>query len=127
MALALEAPERCEMRGSPREVRQAVDNLLFNALAHAPAGTQVDVHVHADARRVRVVVRDRGPGVPESARDHIFEPFHRAQPLDADASPGAGLGLAIVRDVARRHGGTAFVDTSDGAGAAVGFELALAS
>lgn len=125
VTFALEAPERCEMRGSPREVRQAVDNLIVNALAHAPAGTQVDVRVRLEGGRVRVIVRDRGPGVPESARDAIFEPFHRAQPLDADASPGAGLGLAIVRDVARRHGGRAFVDAAEGPGAAIAFEIAV--
>jgi signal transduction histidine kinase len=126
VALALDAPARCEMRGSPREVRQAVDNLLVNALAHAPAGTEVGVQVRVEGGRARVLVRDRGPGVPEGARDAIFEPFHRVQPLDADASPGAGLGLAIVRDVARRHGGRAFVDATVGPGAAIGFEIALA-
>ncbi|MFO0681652.1 MAG: HAMP domain-containing sensor histidine kinase [Sandaracinus sp.] len=125
MEIALEAPAECTMRGSPREIRQALDNLLANALEHGPPRTRIDVAVQRAPERVRIVVRDRGPGVPEDAREAIFEPFHRARPLDADARPGAGLGLAIVRDVAQRHGGHAFVERREDAGAAIGLELAL--
>lgn len=126
VTLSAKLPSRCAMRGSPREVRQAIDNLLANALAHAPRETAIDVTVEDGRGRARVVVRDRGPGVPTSEREAIFEPFHRVHPLDGDASPGAGLGLAIVRDVARRHGGHAFVADEPGPGAAIGFEIELA-
>ena len=64
-------------------------------------------------------VLDRGPGVPASEREAIFEPFHRVA-LDR---PGKGLGLAIVRDVAERHGGRAWVEDREGGGAV--FCLAL--
>jgi signal transduction histidine kinase len=67
--------------------------------------------------RARVVVRDGGEGIPEAERTLVFEPFHRGQNRDASVHPrGQGLGLAIVRDVAVRHGGRAYVVEESRAG-----------
>lgn len=113
--------ERCSVTGSPREVRQALDNLLANAIAYAPSKSVVRVHVSASREHVRVVVENDGEGIPENQREAIFEPFHRG-PRSHEG--GQGLGLAIVRDIALRHGGNAFVVPSP-QGVQIAFELAL--
>jgi len=92
----------------PDLVRRALDNLLRNALAFAPAGTQVRVDVRREGTGFAVYVADQGPGVPEEHRPSIFLPFHRVD----RSGPGAGLGLALVRDVAELHGGTASLEPS---------------
>ncbi|AKF08497.1 sensor histidine kinase [Sandaracinus amylolyticus] len=104
---------------APRALRRAIDNLVANALAFAPEGSAVEVHVERDGEAARLRVRDHGPGIPDAQRDAVFQPFHR---LDRSRS-GTGLGLAIVRDVATRHGGRAFARAPDDEGP--GAELVL--
>ena len=104
-------------------VRQALDNLLANAVRHSPAGGAVTVEVTAAAGAggaplVRVTVSDQGPGIPPELRERVFEPFSRGQGV----SGAAGLGLAIVRDVLLGHGGRAYVATT-ARGATVVLEL----
>jgi signal transduction histidine kinase len=104
-------------------VRQALDNLLANAVRHSPAGGAVTVEVVSTAGAggaplVRVTVRDEGPGIPPALREQVFLPFARG----AGRTGAAGLGLAIVRDVLLGHGGRAYV-ASAGPGAAVVLEL----
>ena len=95
----------------------AFTNLIENALAHAPRGSTVEVMLEAPAR---LMVLDRGPGVPEAERELIFERFGRGQ---ASGSSGAGLGLAIVAGIAAAHRGSVRATLRDGGGAA--FELEL--
>jgi two-component system heavy metal sensor histidine kinase CusS len=78
-------------------------NLIDNAATHAPEGSPVRVSVHASDGWVRLAVEDDGAGVEENVRQRMFEPFARGS-LEREAS-GAGLGLAIARDIARAHGG----------------------
>jgi signal transduction histidine kinase len=82
------------MRGDPRLLRRMIRNLLENARRHGAAPIEVQV----TRRALRVC--DGGAGVPESERERIFEPFYRR----ADGQGGAGLGLALVRQIAHRHG-----------------------
>ena len=93
-------------------VRHLVRNLLGNAGRHA-AGSPVSVEVAADGPGVRLRVADRGPGVSESMRESIFEPFRS---FAADGT-GAGLGLYLVRRIARRYGGDAVCLERPGGGA----------
>jgi signal transduction histidine kinase len=89
------------VRGNREWLRRAIENVLRNAVRHAPAGTSVDVALAGESIRVR----DRGPGVPDAALPHLFTPFYR---VDADrerATGGVGLGLAIARRGAELHGG----------------------
>jgi signal transduction histidine kinase len=93
-----------KVAGNPDLLRRAIENVLRNALRHAPPGSAVEMSARADAGRVRVAIADSGPGVPEGELAAIFEPFFRA----ANAAPfaGHGLGLAITRRVAQLYGGT---------------------
>lgn len=95
----------------------ALTNLIENALAHAPPGSLVEVIVEPPAR---VLVLDRGPGVPEAERSMIFERFGRGQ---AAGSTGAGLGLAIVAGIAAAHHGSVWATGRDGGGAAFVLEI----
>ncbi|MCA9719213.1 MAG: HAMP domain-containing histidine kinase [Myxococcales bacterium] len=119
VTLRADGVETAPLRGNPGPLRQAIDNLLSNAIKFSPRGGAVDVSIRDDARRVVVTVADRGPGVAPEHRDSIFAPFHRLQ----RGIEGAGLGLAIVRDVAEAHGGRAWVDAREGGGAA--FHLSI--
>jgi signal transduction histidine kinase len=126
VTFASEVPDALAAKGSPREVRQALDNLLANAIAHTPARSTITLTLERRGPRARVVVRDAGGGIPEAERQLVFEPFHRGASRDASKHPrGQGLGLAIVRDVAVRHGGAAYVVDEPGPGAAIAFELAV--
>ncbi|MGW1181382.1 sensor histidine kinase [Streptomyces drozdowiczii] len=93
-----------EVAGSRGQLARVLGNLLDNAQRHAVRS--VSVTVDADAGGVLVAVTDDGAGVPEAERDRIFERFVRLDEARARDDGGAGLGLAIARDVAARHGGT---------------------
>jgi two-component system, OmpR family, sensor histidine kinase RstB len=91
------------IRGDARLLRRLVRNLLDNARRHG--APPVTVTVSRDGVRAILEVADAGAGVPEAERDQVFTPFHRVGP----ESKGAGLGLALVRQIARAHGGDAVV------------------
>jgi two-component system sensor histidine kinase KdpD len=108
---------------------QLLDNLVDNALKHGGEGGLVEVTAQRRGERIVVAVRDRGPGVPASLGARIFEPFSRGPlPDDSPAAaaatrPGAGVGLALCRAIARVHGGELSVRARHGGGAS--FELSL--
>jgi signal transduction histidine kinase len=87
------------------ETGAAIENVVRNALHHAPRDSSVEVQLVADADRYRLFVRDTGPGVPAHELERIFEPFHRVAPDRARESGGAGLGLAITARVMNAQGG----------------------
>ncbi len=91
------------LRGDPRLLRRLLRNLLENARRHGSPPTQV--RITRDARSATVTIWDSGRGVPEAEFESVFRPFYR--PRDNDGGSGAGLGLALVRQIARRHGGEA--------------------
>jgi two-component system sensor histidine kinase KdpD len=92
---------------------QALGNVLENAALHTPPGTPVHLDAHLDGPDLRVVVADRGPGIPPEARERIFDKFER---LDS-TGPGAGLGLSIARAAVSAQGGQLWVETNPGGGA----------
>ncbi|MDB4972130.1 MAG: sensor histidine kinase [Myxococcaceae bacterium] len=104
--LQLHVPEHVRAALRPLAVRRAVDNLLANALKHARH--TIELELTQRGAQLTIVVRDDGPGIPEAEHELVFEPFHRL----AHDRPGAGLGLTIVREVARAHHGRAFVRPS---------------
>jgi len=109
--------EPTPVRGNPTQLERAVTNLLGNADKFSPSGEPIDVALADRA----VVVRDRGPGIANEDREHVFDRFYRSSA--ARSEPGSGLGLAIVRQIAEQHGGTVTVSEAPGGGAAVGFTV----
>ncbi len=99
------------IRGHADAIERALRNLAENALTHTPPGTAVELAVTANGR---ISVLDRGPGVPEAEREHIFKRFWRR---DRRGSGHAGLGLAIVARIVEMHGATITVDSRPGGGA----------
>jgi len=97
------------VRGDALLLRQAIDNLLRNALDFAPAGSSIDITVTAGHGSAQVEVRDRGPGIPAYARERIFERFY-SLPRPASGRKSTGLGLNFVREVAELHGGRIEID-----------------
>ncbi len=92
--------------GSARLLRRMVRNLLENAVRHGAPPLEIILAHAGAAPGVTMTVRDHGPGVPSSERERVFEPFYR--PVgSAEAQGSWGLGLSIVRQIARRHGGEA--------------------
>ena len=108
--------------GDPRLLRRMVRNLLDNARRYG-GGSAVEAHVEGDATGAVLRVADRGPGVPEAERERIFEPFYRAAGWREGPEGGVGLGLALVRQIARHHGGDARYVPREGGGSC--FEVRL--
>ena len=100
----------------PDLLARAVSNLVSNAIKYSPAGTEVSVSVRAEPQYVCIEVADGGPGIPPSDLDRIFEKFYRVPRVEDADTPGTGLGLALVREVAELHGGTVSVASTAGAG-----------
>jgi signal transduction histidine kinase len=92
------------INGDPIALRRLVNNLLDNAVKF---GACARARVYRDADGAVIEVDDDGPGIPDCERERVFEPFHRGEPSRSRATGGAGLGLAVVRSVARAHGGDA--------------------
>ncbi|GGT36114.1 sensor histidine kinase [Streptomyces chromofuscus] len=121
--VAVEA-ESLEVAGSRGQLGRVLANLLDNAQRHARSA--VTVAVRRDGDRAVVRVEDDGDGVPEADRERIFERFVRLDAARSRDEGGAGLGLAIARDVAARHGGTLAVHDVPAGGALFELRLPLA-
>lgn len=113
------------VRGDPFLVRQALANLVDNAIAFSPAGGSILLGISVAEGRVRATVRDAGPGVPDYALGRVFERFYSLARPDGGGR-SSGLGLPFVREVARLHGGEAWLGNRDGGGAEAGLSLPLA-
>jgi signal transduction histidine kinase len=113
------------IRGSRVLLRSAVDNVVRNAVRHSPEHSEVTISMERDelSRRIAVVVRDHGPGVPPHALSRLFDPFYRVDEARDRASGGIGLGLAIVRQAILAHGGDAVAQNHPDGGLVVRLEL----
>ena len=103
--------------GRPRQLERAISNLVDNAVKYSAPATPIDIVVDATT----VTVRDRGRGIPAEDVGRIFDRFYRA--VDVRTESGSGLGLSIVDEIVRSHGGSVFARNRDGGGAEVGFTL----
>lgn len=124
------ASEPLPIRAELDLIASAVENVLRNALRFAPEGSTIDVQLQRSGdsgeARALLVIRDRGPGVPESDLARIFEPFYRSADARQQTGSGGGLGLAIARSAIARAGGGISAGNRDGGGLDVRIELPLA-
>jgi two-component system OmpR family sensor kinase len=105
-------------QGDTDKIYQVVTNLLANARAHTPAGTQIHVATYSTEDGSYVSVADKGPGLTAEDQMHIFERFYRVDTSrQRSSSDGSGLGLSIVDEVMKAHGGTVSVASEPGNGA----------
>nr|WP_231135272.1 HAMP domain-containing sensor histidine kinase [Motilibacter deserti] len=115
-AWAVEARPGGEVDGDPQRLTQALLQLAANAVQHTGPGDPVWIGGRRGSGTVELWVRDSGPGVPADERDRVFERFARGR-SSARRSDGAGLGLSIVRAIARAHSGDVSLHTPTGGGA----------
>ncbi|MDQ6897457.1 MAG: HAMP domain-containing histidine kinase [Actinomycetota bacterium] len=106
--------EPVEVQGDPARLHQIVANLLGNARTHTAPGTVVRTSISPEPGRVRISVRDNGPGVPEDLQPNVFQRFARGDSSRNRAAGSTGLGLSIVAAVAQAHGGTVELDSQPG-------------
>jgi two-component system sensor histidine kinase KdpD len=105
-------------------IQLSLRQLVDNALKHAPGKSPIQVGAELDNSEVRFWVRDDGPGISTAEADRVFERFYRGR-LNRHAVPGSGIGLSVVREIARAHGGDASVESSPGKGSRFMIRLPL--
>ncbi|MDP9525082.1 sensor histidine kinase [Pseudomonas protegens] len=118
----IDAQPQLSLRGWPTMLERAVDNLLRNAQRFNPAGQPIQVQARRQGDRILISVRDHGPGVDAEHLKQLGEPFFRAP---GQSAPGHGLGLAIARRAAERHGGSLLLDNHPQGGFIATLELPL--
>ena len=112
---ALDAPADSMTLSADRgRLRQALSNLVGNAIKYAPTGTPISVRADKQNGLFRIAVSDHGPGIPAEERGHMFEKFFRGRGVGS--TPGAGLGLSIARSLVVLHGGTLDYEDTPGGG-----------
>ena len=96
----------------PKKLRQALANVVGNAVKFSPHGGEVLVEVQRDAGALRFAISDQGPGIPPQEQRHLFEPFfHAAGQDDRSKHPGSGLGLPVAKRILEAHGGTISIES----------------
>lgn len=109
-----------------KRVEQIVRNLVDNAIYYTPNGGTVHIQAKASALEVSVIVRDTGEGIDDEHLPYIFERFYRADPSRSRKTGGAGIGLAIVKELVQAQGGTIQVESKKGKGSTFTFTLPIA-
>lgn len=129
LTLAVRGPsEPLWLKGDPFRLRQIVNNLMSNAVKFTPAG-RIELTAQTQASdgsvRLRLSVRDQGPGIPAEAMDRLFTPFAQGSSEVARTYGGTGLGLTVSRELARLMGGDLVIDSDEGPGACFLLEVVL--
>lgn len=123
VTLSTSASPGIRVRADVARLRQALDNLLDNAIRHTPAGGRVEIAVLIAEGELLIGVADSGPGFGDAFLAQAFEPFSRADEGRSRSGGGAGLGLAIVRAIAQSHGGSVEARNRPDGGALVELRL----
>jgi signal transduction histidine kinase len=122
--LTLERPGKSlSVRGSETQLRQAVANLVGNAIKYTPDGGSIRVYLGDQGERLQFSVKDNGYGIAPERHARIFERFYRAKEPGTEHVGGTGLGLSLVKTVIERHGGQVWFESAPGLGSTFGFWL----
>jgi signal transduction histidine kinase len=121
---AIDAHKRIVVQGSAGDLRRVVLNLLDNAVKFTPERGRIEIGVTTNGSTAMISVRDSGPGIDPRDIDHIFDPFYRSRGANGR---GSGLGLALSREIVRRHGGVIGADNRAAGGCEIQVRLPLAS
>lgn len=116
IALQVTPGDALTVEGDALLLRVALSNLIDNAIDFSPNGGTVSIAARATGRHIEIAVHDRGPGIPDYARDKVFEKFY-SLPRPHSGKKSTGLGLSFVREVAELHRGRATLANADGGGA----------
>lgn len=111
------------VQGDPKRLQQVLNNLLSNAIKYSPNGGEVVLRATLEGSVVTISVEDRGMGIPPQALGRIFERFYRVDDSDRRIPGGIGLGLALVQEVVKAHGGRVWVESTLGEGSTFFFTL----
>lgn len=124
LALSVEGAETLLLYGDAFRLRQVVDNLVSNAVKYTPPRGEIVVWLGvADDGRAELRITDSGMGMSESDIEQIFQPYFRAEAAAASDIPGTGLGMSVVSDIVRLHGGTIEIDGVLGVGTTIEVRL----
>ena len=109
----LEIPQGLEVLGDADKLARVFDNLLRNAVHYSPEGAKLAVSAQRDGAQVNVFFRNTGARIPQQQLERIFEKFYRLDSARSSRTGGAGLGLAIAKEIVELHGGTIAASSSD--------------
>lgn len=116
----------CRLRVRPMALKRILSNLVDNATRYGE-GQPIDIEYDVEDGMVEIRVLDRGPGIPESEREAVFQPFCRLDPSRSSRTGGSGLGLAIVRQITQANGWTVALDARPGGGTVARLRLPVSA
>lgn len=114
--LVIEAADNPTLYGDKLLLRQALMNIIHNAIKHTPQGGLIAIRLKQDSNRIELAVEDTGPGIPKDQLDRVFDRFYRVEEGRSRDSGGTGLGLAIAQWNVKAHGGRVAVQSREGQG-----------
>lgn len=114
-----------KISGDIAQLREAIANLISNAIKYTPQGGDVSIKVECKQNQVRFEVIDTGYGIPKDKQSSLFQPFYRAKSKETRHIEGTGLGLYLVKNIVERHHGALIFKSVQGKGSHFGFELPL--
>lgn len=117
----------CPIRADQRRLREAMSNLVSNAIKYSPYESTIQVEVDCRDDMATFAVRDEGPGLSEDEQENVFEPFQRLSPEPTGGEASSGLGLYIVKQLVELHDGTVHVESQPGEGSTFTLAIPLAA
>ncbi len=111
--ISLDKPDELPMMGDAENLARVLNNLLKNAIAYSDPGTEIRIKARASAEQVRLTITNHGPTIPANELDQLFDKFYRIDSSRSTETGGAGLGLAIAKEIVTLHHGTIAVTSKD--------------